>query len=229
MKKQFVTLCTFILLGSHISSQTTTGNLNQQKKIEIGAIRDLHVSLLKKNELNGSNLQKKLRIEYLPAKAKASDLYVDIADTMELVSLITSLKELNSNADSVKINDLNKPELSFQSVGGIEVQCYLVYEKTQALAGSGQAGTNEKQYVPATGKMYEGKTVYKDVKGTFIWKPVLLTPETNKTKDGFVIQGKRTYTIQLQKYVGASKVTLTSFEFKELISLLETSKNKMNS
>lgn len=161
MKKQFVTLCTFILLGSQISSQTTSGNLNQQKKIEIGAIRDLHVSLLKKNELNGSNLQKKLRIEYLPAKAKASDLYVDIADTMELVSLITSLKELNSNADSVKINDLNKPELSFQSAGGIEVQCYLVYEKTQALAGSGQAGTNEKQYVPATGKMYEGKTVVK--------------------------------------------------------------------
>src|SRR6478735_8649644 len=95
------TLCAFLFWGGLVSSQTESGNINQHREIEIGTIRDLHVSLIKKNELSGVNTQKNLRISYLPKKAKASDMFTDMSDTLELAAFIKSLKELNLNIDSV--------------------------------------------------------------------------------------------------------------------------------
>lgn len=211
----------------NLNSQTEAGNLILQNNKEIGKINDVKVSLIKYLNIQASNNVMMVRVEYLPKNAKVSDMFVDFKDTTEISKVIASLHELDKSAGIVNENDLTAPHLAFAADNGLTASCYLIYAKTQAMAGSGQAGTNEKVYVKTEEKFYEGKTVFEDGGGTFIWRKVSLSPENATTKDGFIVRGSKEYAVQLQKQVAYSKIIFNSFDFKQFIILLEAAKTKM--
>lgn len=219
----------FCVIGSaKLVSQNTESSTVLTNAKEIGKINDITVSLLKSLDIQTSVNRSKVRLAYAPAKSKVADMYVEFADTTELSNLIRGLKSIEQGAGTVNENDLSDPNLSILTPKGVLVSCYLTYQKTQAVAGSGQPGTNEKVYVKTEEKFYDGKTVYSDGGGTYIWRKVTLNPENNRTRNGFVVRGKREFAIQFQPQVPYSKVIFNTFDFKQLIILLEAAQTNLN-
>lgn len=230
MKTKTRAIIVLALMQGFYSLQAQSTPMLEHKSIEIGKIKGIKVSVLKEKDLSTNTTKSQLRLEYLPKKAFVSDMHLALSDTLEISGLIKSLKDLA--ACSIDSSDKQHPDIAFKSNNGLEAHCYLVYSKaqTQAQASASKGGVNQKFYVSTTAKMYEGKTVYQDAKGSYIWKQsTASSPTSIGPASAPGIAGTKQFSIQLEKQVNASKAALTGAEFKSLIELLENAKIKMRS
>lgn len=230
MKTKTRAIIVFALVQGFYSLRAQSTPMQEYKSVELGKIKGIKVSVLKEKDLTTNTTKNQLRVEYLPKKAYVSDMHFNLTDTLEMGALIKSLKDLS--ACKIDSSDKNHPDIVFKSTKGLEAHCYLTYSKaqTQAQASAAKGGVNQKFYVKTTDKMYEGKTVYQDANGSYIWKQSTASSSvTTAPASGPGITGTKQFSIQLEKQVGASKVILTDAEFKTLIELMENAKTKMRS
>ena len=220
MKTKFFLFYSSLLFTGLSYSQNA---LIEKSTLEVGKLKDITVEVVKTIEPLSNTAKSLVRIKHAPKWLMVSDTKTELSDAEEINELLKTMRELLTTVFNTTRK--NPTEINTQSKAGIEFGGFYVFEKVSAAKAQAGASKTEKFYVATTAKMYEGKTVYEDAKGTYIWKAAATaTPTSPGVID---TPGHWVTYFQVEKLVSASRISLTMDEFKALVELIEKAKLKM--
>lgn len=192
-----------------------SGSLIEKQFIPIGKIKGVEVSVMKIKDLNSNVSKSALRFEYEYKSQYTTDSKIAVLDNDEIEGLVKSMN--NMIASVFNSTRTVYTEVNFMSRTGFKAGCYFDVKKASNDAPSTK---NEKFYVETKETMFEGKSVNKDEKGTYIWKAVTTSPTTEPT-------GNWKAFVRLEKHDTNSQIYMSTEDFKTLFSLVEQAKAKL--
>jgi len=191
------------------------GTLVEKTFINIGKVKDVKVTVMKIRDLNSDVIKNGLRFEYENKGSYTSDTKIAVLDQDDIDGIVKSMNNMIVNIFNT--TKTNYTEVTFKSRSGFEAGCYFSIDR--GLGSNTPQTKNEKVYITTTEKMYEGKVVNHDEKGSYIWKQVAVSTDEPT--------GKWKAYIQIEKYISSSIVYLNTEDFKALLNLIEQARAKM--
>jgi hypothetical protein len=187
-----------------VQASNEAGRLIAASANTVGTVKDIHVILIRQDNFNNAGVTNTIRIELRNKSRYTNTARTDLTAGTEFEETAGAMKEIINKvfADT----SANKTEYHLKTATGMVTGAYHIAANTKPQTRL------QRTYVETEAKMFEGKTVYKDDKGSFIWKPVIEVPASLASWTAY---------LQVEKNVPSSRVLLTVNEYKVLLALIE--------
>jgi len=178
----------------------------------LGTVQNISVKLIQSKNISSGTTSAIVRMILQDKNRYTPDAVTDLKTARAITEVIDAMATISNSVSNN--GEIKGGQVVTKTPSGIEVGAFFM---KQTAAETVQATRNEKSYVVTEAKQFEGKTVYEDSKGKFIWK----TTSTTSTSDP---GGQWSSYIQVEDHVPSSRVGLSTENFKKLSDLLARAK-----